>query len=1095
MGKNEISMVSLQKNNCIRRKGLSLNTISPDREMYELYCEKFDKNRFEKAFEKLCKMHPMLLASFDIDRELQIVDFETKIPIIYKQMNTDYYNAKAERESILCTIFKLAFIGGTALQKIYVLCYIDGSASIITLTDGLGIDGESQEILIRDLGQLYEGKKISPECNYKNFFRFLNQKNKEKRNDDIQYWENKITTEMQGYSINKCKNHSDSKETKFVIKKIPPKLCKHLQQVAGKNFMSLYALLFATYLRILDRYSNMDKFLISMPVSIRDYELDDIENTVGMLTDFVPFPYEAKKESLLDTAQRIQEQLWEIQEHNAVSGADILKIAQEKQKQQIKLGWSFTAIMSSKQNEKCPFKRKSVRVETGSLDVETVIFPDEEGMLLMMTYRTEYVKDEMIHRLCSHFMELLFMIPFSEHKEGENEIPLYSKDKEIIQQVNETECFLGNLSLQNLIRESMDCNSKKIALITEEKNYSYKELNEMAVNIANKLLDFKRNDKECRIGIFMGKGVGQIIMALAAIYSNISYMPIETTLPMEDINYCINQADISLVITDEILKKKTKNIICNVKTYLEVLTAEEKEKRFVNKKNTKNDITIIINTSGTTGHPKSVLVKEDGIINCLIHSKERFQLKEERNVRAIAVTNFCHDMALYDYLGMFVIGGSVVLPDYARVKDPKYLLELIQKYHVTFWNSVPAMIEMVLMLEDDNMLNAMKNIRRIVLGGDWIRTNTVRKLFQYSPEAFVYSVGGPTETTIWNISYKICKEDLEREYIPYGKPFANTKYHIFDKRFRKCPIGVPGIMYIEGVGVAKGYAGNAKETKKHFRQVFKKYMYESGDKGMYLPDGNIRFMGRMDNQIKINGKRIELSGIERKVNEIPTISTNCCIVHKKSGHLTLFYEGNIEQEEVREILKTKLVSYMIPSIIQKLDCLPLTYNGKPDRKKLALCEFQKSQNKKAENVNQHESKVLQILAEVLKVDQVSLEDNYYYLGGDSVTAMQFISKLYHEMAVELEIYDILGNPDIIDWMPLIKEKLDALEKENSKKNKFLNICRNFFENDKITEDMSFDEMGGNETSAYKLAEKIGLTEFQLLSLPWIDCWNKMLVKK
>ena len=1093
MEQMEIAMIPLQKNYCIGRKGLAEDAVSPDREMYELYCDKFDKNQFESALEKLYSKHPMLLARFDRDRELQLVDLKTKIPVIYTQMDGDYENSKAERERIMLSIFESASMSGTALQKINVLHYTDGSASVITLTDGLGMDGESQEIVIRDLGLLYQGKEIGEACDYKDFFKFLEEgKSKEEEIEDRKYWQSVISDNIQGYYLNNSFDNSGDKGTRVVVQRISKEHWKCLEQVAGKNFLSLYSLLFAVYLRLLDRYSNMDKFLVSMPISIRSYELDNIENTVGMLTDFVPFPYEARVESLLDTATRIQEQLWEVQDHNSMSGGDILRLAQSKQKQQLKLNWSFTAVMPSEKKEESPFVRKSVRVETGSLDVETLILPDEEGMSLMMTYRAGCIDGEMIHKLAAHFAELLSDLAADESKVEIKEIPLFSKDKKIIDSVNETEDSLESVSLLKLVQDSMDKYSKETALITEEKTFTYKDLNEIALKVAGKLSCLKGEEKEYRIGIFMEKGVEQIIVALAAIYTKIAYMPIETTLPAEDINWCIKQADISLIITEEALNGQTKEIMCEVKNYNELLAVESRELDFADNA---DEVAIIINTSGTTGHPKSVLIKQSGLVNCFVHSKERFLLEGEKYLRAIAVTNFCHDMALYDYLGMFVIGGSVVMPDYSRVKNPKYLVHLIQRYNVTFWNSVPAIMEMLLMVEDSEISNVLKSLRRIVLGGDWIRTDTVSKIWRYSPEALIYSVGGPTETTIWNISHKVSKADIDRGYIPYGKPFPNTKYHLLDKKHRKCPIGILGTMYIEGVGVAKCYAGNEEETKKHFRLISGKYMYESGDRGMHLSDGSIRFMGRVDTQVKINGKRIELGGIERKVNEISVISTNCCVVHKESGHIALFYEGNINEAEVREVLKDKLVSYMLPSFIKKLDSLPLTYNGKPDRKNLALYEFNEQKETKEDSCDSYEGKVLQILGDVLKIDSVSLEDNYYYLGGDSVTAMQFISKLYHEMKVELEVYDILGRPDIADWMPLIKARLDALATKDDKTVNLLNICREFFGNSQITVDMSFDEMGGDEEAAGRLGEKIGLTEFQLLSLPWIDCWEKLLVKE
>ena len=919
----EIPMIPLQKGYCINRKSLSSEAVSPDREMYELYCEQFDQEKFESAFKILCKKHPMLLARFDIDNELQIVDYNIKIPIVYRRIDCGYRNSKAERQTILKNIFNSATINGTALQEVDVLLYTDGNASIVLLTDGIGIDGISQEILIRDLDLLYQCKEIKESYEYERFIKITrNIANEEKKKIDFEYWKNTFASQVNPYTINGVSENNISRDDAVVVnRKIPKAVWKHLEELAGNNFVSLYSVIFSIYLRLLERYSNMETFMISMPVSIRNYELRNIENTVGMLTDFVPFKYIAKKETLLETICRIQEQLWNIQEHGSLSGTDILRVAQENQKEQIKLKWSFTAIMPFYDGEK-KFLRKSVKLVTSSLDVETVILPDNDGMTLIMIYRPAHVSGNIINRMADHFIELFHILSNDKSNINMEEIPLYSVDKRIIESANRTEQKEYKIPLSELVRKSINKYSSRIAIITEEKYYSYNDLYIEASKIENKLLFWKSNYKEFRIGIFMEKSARQIILALASIFAGIPYMPIETTLQVDEINWCIKKSRIVLIITEEALIKKTKGFVCITKTLDEILDGTTTKYPILKKNSTKNRIAIIINTSGTTGYPKSVLLTEQGIVNCLIYSEDVFNIKGN-DIRTIAVTNFCHDMAIYDYLGMFILGGSIVIPHYSKVKDPKYLAYLINEFHVTIWNSVPGIIEMLLMLRDEDLTKSLIWLKKIILGGDWVRADTVKRIWKYSPEASIYSVGGPTETTIWNISHKIAKDDIEKGYIPYGKPFPNTKYHILDKKNRKCPIGIIGTMYIEGIGVSFGYASDKEETFKQFTMFSGKQVFESGDTGIYLDNGEIRFTGRSDNQIKINGKRIELGGVERRVNEIPQISTNCCVLLNLKNSLALFYEGNISENQVRNILESKLNSYMIPSFIVKIDKIPL----------------------------------------------------------------------------------------------------------------------------------------------------------------------------
>ena len=505
----EIPMIPLQKGYCIERKSLSSEAVSPDREMYELYCEQFNQEKFESAFKTLCKKHPMLLARFDVDKEVQIVDDSTKIPVVYRKIDLSYSNSEAERERILKNIFNSATINDTSLQEVDVLVYADGSASIILLTDGIGIDGISQEILIRDLDLLYQCKEIKESYKYESFIKITrNIANEEKKKTDLEYWKNVFIGRANPYTVNGlCENNISRDNAAVVNKKISKEIWAQFEKIAGNNFVSLYSVIFSIYLRLLERYSNMDAFMISMPVSIRNYELKNIENTVGMLTDFVPFNYIAKKETLLETIRRIQEQLWNIQEHGSLSGTEILRAAWENQKEQIELKWSFTAIMPLYDGEK-KFSRKSVKLVTSSLDVETVILPDDKGMSLVMVYRPAHVSGSIINRMADHFIELFHILVNDKSNINMEEIPLYSADKRIIESANRTEQKEYRILLSELVKKSIHKYSGRTAIITEEKRYSYSDLYIEASKLSNKLLFWKGNSKEFRIGIFMEKSGG-----------------------------------------------------------------------------------------------------------------------------------------------------------------------------------------------------------------------------------------------------------------------------------------------------------------------------------------------------------------------------------------------------------------------------------------------------------------------------------------------------------------------------------------------------------------------------------------------------------
>lgn len=1096
----EAKLIPIQEMYCLTRKQ-NKDTNLLDQELYELYCKSFDKTRFENAITSLCKLHKTLLSTIDYEKNIQILT-DGKIAVEYFDLGASYEASKEKiskfKEEVVLENCKINRI----LKRVMVLLDSEGGATILTLTDGIGIDGQSMENMLASLVSLYEGETLEEPYPFFDFANEYVDKVEENRPNVINYWEKE--ERIEGFELSKNLTKGEARLTQLKLK-LDKEYLDKLKLIASNSQLSSYALNLAIYIKLLERYTNQKEFALSLPRSIRDYEHENIDNSVGMLTDFVPFLYRKRESSILELANYIQDFLWEIMDLEANTGMDALKVLQSKLDKQLSLKWSFTEVNKKEFSSK-NFFRKSVNVNTASTNGEMLLLDSSDGLDIIFVIREDLINIELAKGLVENYKHFLESVSLNKIDIKEENFSYELMEEEIIDKINATSKELKNLSLKALIKESVRDNEAKIALYYKGENLSYGELDKRAKKLSSLILRKINKGKlegisKERVAILMNKSSEQIITALAAIYANLSYMPIEISLPVEDINYCLLNSEIKLVICDKDNEEKTAALNCEYLCFDE--QGEDKEElEAINSleiSGYKDGVAVIINTSGTTGKPKSVLIGEDGLVNALLASKEAFKLEELDYIRAIAVTNFCHDMSMFDYLGMFVLGGSMVIPEQARVKNPNYLMELIKDKKVNIWNSVPAIFEMLLYTNEDNKASFLESLRRVILGGDWVRVATVNEIQKLNEKTYIYSVGGPTETTLWNIFHKVEKEDLENGFIPYGKPIWNTSYYLLDDNYKESPIGVVARIYVEGIGVTKGYASNIEESNKHYiwikhkdgkaKEAKPKLMFKSGDLALRLKDGSIRFVGRDDNQVKINGKRIELAGIERKCNEIEGVKINCCVVNNSSKKLVLFYEGDIKESSLRDKLEASLVSYMMPGKIVKLDKIPLSHNGKADRKLLSNYEFKQEQQViKDESL---ESNLVAILQEVLGAEGINIEDNYYYLGGDSINAMQIISMLFHKYKVELDIYDILGNPEIKDWIPIIEEKI---RKKNENED-LLNLCKRFFNNDKLDREMSFTQMGGNETNLRAFSKKLGLSEFQILSLPWIDCWEKKLGKE
>ena len=529
-----------------------------------------------------------------------------------------------------------------------------------------------------------------------------------------------------------------------------------------------------------------------------------------------------------------------------------------------------------------------------------------------------------------------------------------------------------------------------------------------------------------RVGILLSKSPLQAIASLAATKAGAAFLPLDLEYPPEMLSAIAHRAELSLIVTEPALAERAAS--CGVPC----LTVEEawlnavpsQVAAFQGYRWRPEEVLVIINTSGTTGEPKSAAIPSVGVVNCLLESQQRFSLTDSD--RCIAVTNYCHDMALFDLYGMIACGGSVVYPDGDKGKEPAHWAALMERYQVTFWNSVPAFMEM-LAAEERNLTQALASLRTVVMGGDFLPVSLVKQLKGEKPTLCVHSVGGPTETTIWNISHEITADDLELDVIPYGKPFPNTTYFICNAAGQPAPMGVIGEMCVAGVGVSAGYLGMPEKTAQAFPQWNHRRVYRTGDFGYFRANGDLMILGRRDGQVKINGKRIELPGIEAVLRAQPETNQVVVVKSAQNKKLTAFYTGAaLEEDAWRAFAQERLPSYMVPSRFVWLEQLPLTRNGKVDRKRLTQYQLtpagQPAQTAAPTGCQTVTAQLIDLCRQLFPDEDIDENLNYYVIGGDSIQAIKLLSLIKRTFDVTLSAYDILEAPFLQEWAALIQQK-------------------------------------------------------------------------
>ncbi|WP_216899236.1 type I polyketide synthase [Nocardia alni] len=442
---------------------------------------------------------------------------------------------------------------------------------------------------------------------------------------------------------------------------------------------------------------------------------------------------------------------------------------------------------------------------------------------------------------------------------------------------------------------------------------------------------------------------------------------------------------------------------------------------------TARSLAYLLPTSGSTGEPKLVAVEHGGVVNCLRATARAFGLGPDD--RSLAVTALHHDMSLFDVFGMLGAGGCVVVPDAARRVDPEHWLALMSEHGVTVWNSVPAMMRMLLDYRRESQDDGSEEstLRLSFLGGDWFPLDLAQNYRAAYGSAELVSVGGPTETTLWNIWHRV--GDPDRDYpdwisVPYGTPIPGARYHLLDERGFECPAWVVGEMCCSGIGVAREYRGDPELTAQRFirHPATGLRLYRTGDLGRRRPDGTIEFIGRRDSQVQLRGRRVEPSAVEAALRTHPAVRhavVTAVAQVRGPGHRALIghVEADTDEQTLLGHLRDRIAEYLVPSRILVVDTLPLTASGKVDRAALtahgttALNEPTTVPGTAADTALT--TVIAAAWADVLGLDRVGPRDNFFTLGGDSLAATRILARLRRELAgCEISARAVLAGIDV-----------------------------------------------------------------------------------
>ncbi|MEH2243333.1 amino acid adenylation domain-containing protein [Nostoc sp.] len=627
----------------------------------------------------------------------------------------------------------------------------------------------------------------------------------------------------------------------------------------------------------------------------------------------------------------------------------------------------------------------------------------DESLTAELHYDTNLFLVEDIHRWARYFQILLMNVANNpEAAIGEFEILSKSDLQQLLTEFNNTQInYPPQQCIHHLFEQQVARTPEHIAVVFEQQQLTYTQLNTRANKLAHHLQTLGVGP-ETIVALCVERSLDMLVGLWAILKAGGVYLPLDPLLPRERITFMLQDAGAAVILTQQHLTEQFSQqplpVFC-LDTHWDVISKQQDTNPL--NQATPENLIYVIYTSGSTGQPKGVAIEHRQLFNYLYGILAKLDLPIASSFAT--VSTFAADLGNTAIFPALCTGGCLHLISQERATNPEAFADYCDRYSIDCLKIVPSHLNALLSASQPHKILPRQ---RLILGGEALSWNLIEKLQQYQPKCEIFNHYGPTETTVGVATYKITGEAISNksETVPLGRPIANTQVYILDHDLRPVPIGVAGELYIGGNNLARGYLKQSDNNfiPNCFSDASGSKLYKTGDLARYLPDGNIEFLGRIDQQVKIHGFRIEISEIETALGQYPAIRETVVLTREdKPGNKRLVAyivpqpHSEVSTSELRHFLKQKLPEYMIPAAFVRLKALPLTPNGKVNR--LALPEPDsikpELEGKFVAPRTVVEEKIAKIWSQVLEVEQVGIYDNFFELGGDSIISMQIIARL------------------------------------------------------------------------------------------------------
>ncbi|HLX44911.1 MAG TPA: amino acid adenylation domain-containing protein, partial [Bryobacteraceae bacterium] len=857
------SLNSIQQAYMIGRSdGVEMGNI-PCQSYNEVDMEDWDRDRFENSLNKVIERHDMLRCVVLKNGDQQILPNPPRYKVEVddlRALKPDAAMARLEatREKMVrCSPdpdqWPLFEFRASRLDERTTRLHIR-----IDLLIG---DGRSYEILFNELMEFYRNPEASLpalELTFMDYLTALNSvENTGAFRDAREYWLQRAPSLPPAPDLPLAKNPAAISRPVFKRRtaKLDAEVWQKLKNQGGHHSATPSGILLAAYAEILAMWSKQQRFTVNLALFNRLPLHPQANDIIGDFTSVSLL--EIDNSDAAPFARRVlrqQQQLWRDLDHRHFSGIQVMRELRRLQGVGPKaiMPVVFTSLLNlDDQGEGTTWSYRIGKpaftiTQTPQVYLDFIVQEDKGSLILNWDAVDELFADGMLDDMFDSFQRLLRELANTDATWDSSFADtsrrlLPSGQLEIRNQVNATEAPVSDELLHTPFLKQVAERPNQLAICTPKRRLTYAETYQRACRVERELLDRSVGPNQM-VGVLMAKGWEQVVAVLGIHFAGAAYLPIDSELPVERQRYLMENSNVKVLLIQSELQSRL-----DVPQGIPVLAVDTMEPLesvppAPRRRQQLDDLAYIIYTSGSTGLPKGVMIDHRGAMNTVLDINRRFDVGLRDRVLALSRLNF--DLSVYDIFGLLAAGGAIVFPAPELAQDPSHWAELIVSEKVTLWNTVPALMQ--LMIEEASRKGGTgigTTLRVVMMSGDWIPVNLPAQIQRVLPEAEIISMGGATEASIWSIMYPIEKVDPNWKSVPYGKPMVNQTFHVLNQALSPSPVWVPGQLYIGGIGVAKGYFGDEKKTNASFIQhpVTKERLYRTGDLGRYLPDGNIEF--------------------------------------------------------------------------------------------------------------------------------------------------------------------------------------------------------------------------------------------------------------